>query len=65
MRITHKSKDGLTNFYCLKCGTSVGTLPSATVWCKQGHRMSTKKEIDVAEERRLAREAKKEAKRYG
>jgi len=59
MRITHKGQDGLTNHYCLKCGIVVGALGNSTAWCKNGHRMSTKKELDAAEQRRIEREAKK------
>lgn len=65
MRMIHTDKTGLTNFFCLKCGTTVGALPSASVWCKQGHRMRTKKEIDLAEERRRARDAKKKGNQHG
>lgn len=60
MRVTHKGKEGLTNYYCLKCELVVGALGKATVWCKNGHRMSTKQELDAAEQRRVEREAKKE-----
>jgi len=59
MQLTHKTRDGLTNYYCLKCEYTIGTLGGATVWCQNGHRMSTKSEIEQAEERRLEREAKK------
>jgi len=37
-------------------------MPRATVWCHNGHRMSTKKQLEEAEQRRTEREAKKELK---
>lgn len=65
MRITHKGTDGLTNHYCLKCETVVGASSRASVWCQNGHRMATKKELDEAEQRRIKREAKKKEKENG
>ena len=65
MRITHKGPEGLTNFYCIKCECVTGAMPRATVWCHNGHRMGTKRELDEAEERRLKRKAKKMEKDNG
>ena len=62
MRTTHKGPEGLTNFYCIKCECVTGAMPRATVWCHNGHRMSTKKQIEEADQRRVDREAKKELK---
>ena len=62
MRTTHKTHDGLVNYYCIKCEVSVGALVGSTSWCQNGHRMSTKKELEVAEQRRLDRESKKDVK---
>lgn len=59
MRMTEKGKDGLTNYYCLKCDYTFGAVGGSTVWCGKGHRMQTKKEITEQEQRRLAREEKK------
>lgn len=65
MKLTQTSKDGLTNYYCLKCDLKVGAPKGATVWCNKRHRMTTKQEIEAAEQRRLKREAKKKEKANG
>ena len=62
MKLTQKSRDGLTNYYCLKCELTVGALGGSAAWCKNGHRMFTKQDIEAAEARRLEREAKKNGK---
>jgi len=65
MKLTQKSADGLTNYYCLKCDLKVGAPSGSAVWCSKHHRMSTKTDIEAAEQRRLKREAKKKEKNNG
>lgn len=59
MRMTHKTKDGLTNYYCEKCELVIGALGGSTCWCRNGHRMMTKQDIDERDARKKAREEQK------